>query len=132
MFFSRKNSQQLTTKPAASNIGADAELRAEQFLQRQGLHTLIKNYRCKLGEIDLIMQQGDDLIFVEVRLRSHRQFANAAESVTVRKQQKIINAAQRYLQEKQLTDSANCRFDVIAFSDNHSEPEWIKNAFTAF
>lgn len=113
-------------------LGAEAEARAEQFLQQQGLLTRVKNYRCKLGEIDLIMQQGDELIFVEVRLRSHSQFATAAESVTFRKQQKIIKAAQRYLQEQHLTERANCRFDVIAFSANNSEPEWIKNAFSAF
>lgn len=112
--------------------GAQAEARAEEFLHQQGLTTQVKNYRCKLGEIDLIMMYNNELIFVEVRLRSHGQFANAAESVTIRKQTKIIKAAQRYLQEMQLTEIANCRFDVIAFSDNFSSPEWIKNAFSAF
>ena len=112
--------------------GAQAELRAEKFLQQQGLITQVKNYRSKLGEIDLIMTHNDELIFVEVRLRTHDQFANAAESVTIRKQAKIIKAAQRYLQERQLTEIANCRFDVVTFSDNLSPPEWIKNAFSAY
>ncbi len=116
----------------ALSAGVQAEMRAEKFLQQQGLITQVKNYRCKLGEIDLIMTHNNDLIFVEVRLRSHSQFANAAESVTIRKQTKIIKAAQRYLQERQLTETANCRFDVIAFSDNISPPEWIKNAFSVF
>ena len=124
MFFKRD-----TASTTDKNSGAQAELRAEKFLQKHGLVTQAKNYRCKAGEIDLIMKQRDELIFVEVRLRSHRQFANAAESVTISKQQKIIKAAQHYLQEHQLTDSANCRFDVIAFSEK-SEPEWIQNAFT--
>lgn len=90
-----------------------------------------KNYRCKTGEIDLIMQQGETLVFIEVRLRSHRQFANAAESVTFAKQRKIIKTAQFYLQQHQLTDKINCRFDVIAFGED-TVPEWIKNAFCAY
>ena len=124
MFFKRNS-----PSTPDSNSGAQAEARAEKFLQAQGLITRVKNYRCKQGEIDLVMMQHDELIFVEVRLRSHRQFANAAESVTISKQQKIIKAAQHYLQEHRLTDRINCRFDVIAFSDN-GVPEWIKNAFT--
>lgn len=126
MFFSKK-------APSESTSGALAEARAETFLLQQGLVKRAKNYRCKLGEIDLIMQQGTahdtTLVFVEVRLRSHTGFANAAESVTYRKQQKIIKTAQYYLQQHQLTDKANCRFDVIAFSDNDN-PEWIKDAFS--
>jgi len=95
----------------------------------KGLVKLDKNYRCKLGEIDLIMQHEDTLVFVEVRLRSHPAFANAAESVTIRKQQKIIYAAQHYLQQHRLTDKAICRFDVIGFCKN-GDPEWIQNAFS--
>jgi putative endonuclease len=116
----------------ALTAGAQAEIRAEKFLQQQGLITQARNYRCKLGEIDLIMMHSNELIFIEVRLRSHSQFANAAESVTIRKQTKIIKTAQYYLQQRQLTDTANCRFDIIAFSDNVSPPEWIKNAFSVF
>lgn len=112
--------------------GSDAESRAEQFLQRQGLVTRDKNYRSKLGEIDLIMMQNDEIIFIEVRLRSHRQFASAIESVTRGKQRKIIQTAHCYLQQHQLTEKANCRFDVIAFDGSHSDPEWIQNAFSAY
>lgn len=122
MFFSKKTPPELT-------VGALAEARAETFLVQQGLVKREKNYRCKLGEIDLIMQHNTTLVFIEVRLRSHTGFANAAESVTYRKQQKIIKTAQYYLQQHHLTDKANCRFDVIAFSDN-SSPEWIKDAFS--
>jgi putative endonuclease len=110
--------------------GQQAEARAEQFLQSQGWRTRTKNYRCKLGEIDLIMQQNDQLIFVEVRLRSHKQFANAAESVTIAKQKKIVKTAQRYLQEYRLSERIYCRFDVIAFNSRDSDPEWIQNAFS--
>lgn len=114
-----------------STRGTQAEERAADFLQRQGLQLHLKNYRCKAGEIDLIMQQGDTLVFIEVRLRSHSQFASAAESVTLSKQRKIVKTAQFYLQQQQLTDKINCRFDVIAFSEN-SSPEWIKDAFSAY
>lgn len=110
--------------------GEEAEARAEAFLVQNGLVKLERNYRCKLGEIDLIMQHGDTLVFIEVRLRSHQAFANAAESVTIRKQQKIIRTAQHYLQQHKLTDKANCRFDVIAFGRS-GNPDWIKDAFSA-
>ena len=126
MFFSKK-------APSETTSGALAEARAETFLLQQGLVKRANNYRCKLGEIDLIMQHGTGhettLVFIEVRLRTHTGFANAAESVTYRKQQKIIKTAQYYLQQYGLTDKANCRFDVIAFSDN-GNPEWIKDAFS--
>jgi putative endonuclease len=133
MFFNRTGSR-TPTGADAKNItpGSAAEARAELFLQQQGMITQEKNYRSKQGEIDLIMMQDDEIIFVEVRLRSHRQFATAAESVTSGKQQKIIRTAHHYLQQHQLTEKAHCRFDVIAFSDNHSSPEWIKNAFSAY
>lgn len=133
MFFNRPGAPpEADAELKTSSPGGAAELRAEQFLQRQGLVTRSKNYRSKQGEIDLVMMHRDEIIFVEVRLRNHRQFATAAESVTPGKQRKIIQTAQCYLQQHQLTEKANCRFDVIAFSDNHSDPEWIQNAFSAY
>lgn len=130
MFFKRPEPEK-EPSDTKENAGTQAENRAETWLVQQGLVKRAKNYRCKLGEIDLIMMHSDILVFIEVRLRSHRQFASAAESVTIGKQQKIIRTAQYYLQEHQLTDKVNCRFDVIAFSDN-GDPEWIKNAFSVF
>jgi putative endonuclease len=127
MFFKRNSPKDKSAKPST---GAIAEYRAEVFLQEQGLVIREKNYRCKLGEIDLIMQHGENLVFVEVRLRTHQSFAGAAESVTIRKQQKIIKTAQYYLQQHQLTDKAHCRFDVVAFGESNA-PEWIKDAFSA-
>lgn len=131
MFFNRPGQPPTPPVAKALSAGAAAETRAEQFLLGQGLRTRAKNYRSKRGEIDLIMSHGDEIIFVEVRLRSHRQFASASESVTRGKQQKIIQTARYYLQQYQLTEKANCRFDIIAFSDDKSSPEWIKNAFSA-
>lgn len=118
------------TKVPTLTKGDAAEALAEKFLVRQGLRTHCKNYRCRTGEIDLIMQHQDTLVFVEVRLRSNAQFCSAAESVDQRKQQKIMRTAQLYLQQKNLTDAVPCRFDVIALSHaDSSEPEWIQNAF---
>lgn len=133
MFFNRPGSPPAVVSDIkADSAGSAAEIRAELFLQRQGLITRSKNYRSKQGEIDLVMMDNDEIIFVEVRLRSNRQFATAAESITTGKQRKIIQTAHFYLQQYQLTEKANCRFDVIAFSDNRSDPEWIKNAFSAY
>lgn len=119
------------------NIGAQAEAQAEAFLHQQGLVTRTKNYRCKLGEIDLIMLQktalGTCFVFVEVRLRTNKRFAPAVETVDYRKQQKIIRTATRFLQEQRLFDKVACRFDVIALDQTGTAPpiQWIQNAFGA-
>lgn len=119
------------------SIGANAEAQAELFLHQQGLITRAKNYRCKLGEIDLIMLEkmtcGTRFIFVEVRLRTNKRFAPAVETVDYRKQQKIIRTATRFLQEQRLFDKVACRFDVIALDQTGTAPpiQWIQNAFGA-
>ncbi|MFX7820786.1 YraN family protein, partial [Acinetobacter baumannii] len=76
--------------------GEDAAL---VYLQQQGLRLLERNWRCKAGEIDLIMQDDATLVFVEVRRRKNDRFGGAAASVTWHKQQKLIRAAQWYLQQ---------------------------------
>lgn len=119
------------------SIGAQAETQAEAFLHQQGLITRAKNYRCKLGEIDLIMLQktahGTCFVFVEVRLRTNKRFAPAIQTVDYRKQQKIIRTATRFLQEQRLFDKVACRFDVIALDQTGAAPpiQWIQNAFGA-
>ncbi len=114
---------------STTHRGQDAEIRAEAFLQSRGLRSRGRNYRCRLGEIDLVMEDGNTLVFVEVRLRTHPAFAQGAESVTWHKQQKLLRAAQCYLQEHRLTDRQACRFDVVSLNHTHAEPEWITNAF---
>ncbi|HSC68883.1 MAG TPA: YraN family protein [Cellvibrio sp.] len=126
-----------TTAHTTISIGANAEAQAELFLHQQGLITRAKNYRCKLGEIDLIMLEktaaGTRFIFVEVRLRTNKRFAPAVETVDYRKQQKIIRTATRFLQEQRLFDKVACRFDVIALDQTGTAPpiQWIQNAFGA-
>lgn len=114
----------------ATNPGLAAEQAAAQFLQRQGLRLVTHNYSCRLGEVDLIMHDGPQLVFVEVRLRSHRGYTSAAESIDHRKQQKLIRVAQHYMQQHAL--NTPCRFDVVLFNDkDYSAPDWIRNAIDA-
>lgn len=103
-----------------------AERRAEKFLKKQGLKLIERNFRAKCGEIDLIMRDGSELIFVEVRSRSYDDFGSAQESVDYKKQSKIINTANIYLQKYKLMDSIDYRFDIVAI--NNGKLEWIKNA----
>ena len=110
--------------------GALAEQLAAQYLQQHGLKLLQANYRCRFGEIDLILQDGDTHVFAEVRLRSGSAFGGAAASIDARKQAKLVRTAQHYLSGFQRIPP--CRFDAILLqSTDINQIEWIKNAFTA-
>lgn len=109
--------------------GAQGEKRALKFLRRQQLSLLEKNFHCRYGEVDLIMQsQEQEIIFVEVRLRKNNDYGGAAASVTQSKQQKIIRTAQTYLQQHQLQQRP-CRFDVVAICQGTQDIDWIQHAF---
>lgn len=115
--------------------GHGFEERAAQWVQAQGWQLLQRNYRCKVGEIDIIAEDNGQLVFIEVRARSNPRFASAAASVDRRKQQKLLRAAALYLRSAGSRQNFPCRFDVIAFdprqSGEQSEPRWIRSAFTA-
>ncbi|HQN65500.1 MAG TPA: YraN family protein [Methylophilus sp.] len=112
-----------------NNAGLDAEHIAATFLQSKGLKLIAQNYHCRFGEIDLVMQDGKTLVFVEVRMRSNARFGSAASSITPQKQQKLILTAQHYLQQH---GEQPCRFDAIAMTAAQPEQiEWICNAFSA-
>ncbi|ABR90287.1 Uncharacterized conserved protein [Janthinobacterium sp. Marseille] len=113
-----------TAKQLAGQAGEDQAL---IYLQQQGLQLLERNFRCKGGEIDLLMQDGKALVFVEVRMRSEKKFGGAAASIGTAKQKRLIIAAQIYLQRYSMPPP--CRFDVIAFDDK--EMTWLKNAIEA-
>ena len=115
----------------SSNRGTDAETRAWHYLQARGLQLLQRNDRSKRGEIALVMQDTDSLVFVEVRYRRQTQFGSALESVDRRKQTRLIACARHYLQAYPETASQPCRFDVISISGSPGEIEWVRNAFTA-
>jgi putative endonuclease len=107
--------------------GLQAEEQAAQYLKKQGILIVERNYRCKGGEIDLIAKQGKQIIFVEVRSRLSSEFGSAADSITHRKQQRIILAARRYLLS--YPSVPICRFDAILF--DAGKLTWLKNCFQA-
>ena len=110
--------------------GARAESMAAQFLQHRGLKLLQQNYRCRFGEIDLILQDGDALVFAEVRLRSRGDFGGAAASINTAKQAKLVRAAQHYLAT--LAHIPPCRFDAVLLQDSGGNNiEWIRDAFSS-
>ncbi|MBI5658311.1 MAG: YraN family protein [Nitrosomonadales bacterium] len=108
--------------------GARAEQLAAQFLQQRGLKLLQQNYRCRFGEIDLILQDGDTLVFAEVRLRSRGDFGGAAASIGAAKQGKLVRSAQHYLAA--LARIPPCRFDAVLLPAlDGSGIEWVRDAF---
>lgn len=108
--------------------GNEAEQYAEEFLQRQGLIFLERNYRCRFGEIDLIMRDGAALVFIEVRMRTSQAFGGAAGSITPAKRAKLLRTARHYL--ARLKTDPPCRFDAVLLSGaSGQEIEWLKNAF---
>lgn len=113
-----------------SNKGAAAEQTAALFLQRYGLKLLQQNYRCRFGEIDLILQDGATLVFAEVRMRRRADFGGAAASIDGVKQARLIRAAQHYLAT--LGHTPPCRFDAVLLQSTDDKAlEWIKDAFSA-
>ncbi|MDP5009092.1 MAG: YraN family protein [Glaciimonas sp.] len=112
-----------------------AEDEALVYLQQNGLQLITRNFRCKGGEIDLIMSESAksaNLVFVEVRQRADQRHGGAAASVTRSKQQRLIIAAQFFLQRYR--EPPACRFDVIAIEgkDESQRINWIKNAFETY
>lgn len=112
--------------------GQQAERWVSEYLQKQGLRLLTHNYRCALGEIDLIMQDSHDVVFIEVRSRNNIFYGSAIESVDTYKQKKIIKTATHYLQKKGWLDKVDARFDIVGIrSTGANSIEWIKDAFSA-
>ena len=110
-----------------NNAGLAAEKLAATFLSAQGLKIVTQNYHCRFGEIDLIMTDASTLVFIEVRLRSNKQFGSAGASITPQKQQKLMLTAEHYLQQNAVKN--DCRFDVILLDKlDISAIVWLKNA----
>jgi putative endonuclease len=122
----------LTERISAQQRGNAAEALARQHLEQQGLRLLAQNWRCRLGELDLVMLDADTVVFVEVRYRRHSAWGGAAESVDARKREKLSRAAQHFLQQESRWAKHPCRFDVIAINADSQAPaqlNWIQNAF---
>lgn len=103
--------------------GKHGEARALAYLEREGCALVQKNYRTRFGEIDLIMQQGNTLVFVEVRYRSKMDFGGAAASITPIKKRRMVSAAEQFLMS--YSSPPPCRFDVIALDGERIT--WLKN-----
>ena len=110
-------------------IGTLAERQAERFLKQHGYLVLKKNYSTRMGEIDLILQKSDLLVFVEVRMRSNKRYGTGADTVTKTKQKKLIRTAEHYLQRHPNFGNTSMRFDVVSI-DADGEIDWIPGAFT--
>jgi putative endonuclease len=107
--------------------GELAEALGAGYLQAHGLRLIARNYRCRMGEIDLILADGPSLVFAEVRLRRSRDYGGAAASITAAKRQRILLAARHYLSGR---PESPCRFDVILLDAlDPDRIEWIKDAF---
>jgi len=116
----------MTDKLTTAEKGIYYEGVALQYLLDQGLKLIERNYFCKLGELDLIMQDGAFLVVVEVRYRKNNVYGGALESITKAKQNKVVAATQSYLMFAKIKSPVRC--DVLAVTGNNA-PVWIKGAF---
>jgi len=116
-----------------ARLGESGEREAEAFLQRNGLTLIERNYRCRAGEIDLVMRAVEEkielLVFVEVRLRGGGAHVSALESVDTNKQRKLITAARHFLMERPEWTEHPCRFDVVALDPVRDRLLWVPAAF---
>lgn len=115
-----KRSGRPTERQEKGKAGEEAAL---SHLARQGLVLLERNFRCRGGEIDLIMRDGENTVFVEVRTRQYGGFGGAAASITAAKRARLIVAAQVFLQR--FRNLPACRFDVVAIDGD--QISWLKN-----
>ena len=118
------------------DTGRYAEQWACHFLRQQGLKLVARNFRCRTGEIDLVMRDGDQLVFVEVRFRKNNTYGSPAESIDLRKQARVIRCAEYFLQRSATLARLPARFDVVTLTsakeqDGLFETHWIRNAFEA-
>lgn len=124
-----------TTKKADYALhvkGRSGEEKAGKHLKKLGYRIIEKNFRTRFGEIDIIAEDGEYLVFVEVKTRTSSRFANPEDYVDERKQRKILKSAQIYLLQYSLNER-KCRFDVVSVSDTDkgAKVEVFKDAFCA-
>ena len=114
-------------KTERQRSGQAAEERARAHLEAAGLRTIARNWSSRLGELDLVMRDGDTVVFVEVRYRTRSNPIDPVETIDRRKQQRIARAAAAWLQRNCLDDPP-ARFDVVAV-DGGDRLEWLRDAF---
>ncbi len=125
-----------TTRPGhvddRARLGARAETLALRWLRRQGLELVARNFRCRYGEIDLLMQDGGMLVVIEVRCRAGASLTSAAQTVDTRKQRRLMRTALAFVAGHRAYEASPLRFDVIGIDGDpgrRSCPEWIRDAF---
>lgn len=114
------------------SAGAASEARAAGELQRAGLSLIARNWRCRGGEIDLVMRDGDTLVFVEVRYRAGAAHGSGLDSVGAQKRARLITAAEMFLVAHPQLAALPCRFDVVAYAGEAATGDWQRAAFDAF
>jgi putative endonuclease len=112
-------------------VGRWAETEAARHLGARGLRLLTRNFRCRHGEIDLIMRDRAQIVFVEVRYRADDRFGDGFDTMTRSKRRRLLTAARWYLASRG-AEHVPCRFDVVSVSKRNYRPEihWMQDAFT--
>lgn len=110
-------------------VGTQYELMALSFLETKGYQMICQNFRCKIGEIDIIAQDGNVLVFIEVKYRVDLHKGDPAEAINYYKKRNISNVARYYLKKNHLSEYTSCRFDAIVILGQ--EIRHIENAFDA-
>jgi putative endonuclease len=115
---------------AKITTGKEGETIAAAFLKKNGYRICETNFRCILGEIDIIARDKGEIVFIEVKTRKSGELGYPEQAVGIRKQKKMSQLALWYLQKKNITD-ASARFDVVAITmlPSGNEIKLIKNAF---
>jgi len=117
---------------SSTDKGQITESYAEQYLSKQGLRLIERNFHSRQGEIDLIMLDGETYVFIEVKYRKSKEFGGAIAAVSASKQKKIKHCVTFYLHQSDLNEyNTPCRIDVVALEGNIAQPDvtWLKNAF---
>lgn len=116
---------------STTELGKQAEDFALAYLQQQNLALICRNFRCRFGEIDLILRDKNTVVFVEVRWRRNNHFLAPQETIDRRKRDKLVKTGQLFIQSAQAPRDSDFRFDVVALTGvgGGRKIEWIKNAF---
>jgi putative endonuclease len=125
---STENKGPSTHKLEILALGQEAETQALHLLESKGLYLITRNHRCRCGEIDLIMAQGDTAVIVEVRLRNNNRHGSALESISPLKQSRITRCAKLWWVQQGQRKFTHLRFDVVAL-ENGTDPQWVQNAW---
>ena len=120
--------------PGNLHKGLCFEAQAEEFLRRRGSQVLARGYRCRFGEIDLVLRDRETICFVEVKYRRSLAFGGAAYAISPAKRRKLVKTAQFYLASHAAAAKLALRFDALLIQrqpDGSNAFDWIKNAFYA-